>query len=320
MDKLTFRETLNRFLLNELRTNRNSICLTADKKEFTSSIGFDAQIPGERLIEMVQSEEANVGAAAGLLNEGFHVFCSLKSGKYMIRALEPIANYLSKYEALGMKSQGSFTLFCPVGYRPYSSMAESESPEALLAHYQGLNLIYASDADDLIGMIKLGMKNHAVSIVLLDVDLLDRVCRDEELPETEGYGARVLRKGGDITVITYGSLVKNALKTAEMAEKNGVETEVIDLRVITPLDSDTIIKSVKKTGRAVVLYKDYKMFSVGSEIAATIVESEAFDYLEAPVKRVSYKGKIMTYSPEATRKEMPHSSELLQTILDLASY
>lgn len=319
MDKLTFRQKLNSYLLDELRINRNSIYLSTDSRELTENLGFDAQIPSERLIELAQGEEANMGAAAGLLNEGFDVYMSLKSSKYLIRSLDSLINYLAKYNALGMKSKGSFSLLVPVGYRPYTSMAESETPEALLAHYPGLDVVYPSNADDLVEMIKGSVASHGVMVALLDVALLDREA-EKDAPQSGDFGARVLREGTDVTVITYGSLVKNAMKTAKMAEMNDASVEVIDLRTISPLDRNTIIKSVCRTGRAVVMYKDYRQFSVGSEIAAMIVESEAFDYLEAPVKRISYKGNMMTYSPDTTRKEMPHSGELLQAVLDLKSY
>lgn len=320
MEKLTFRQTLNSFLFNELRTNRNSVFVGSDTKDITGTLGFDAQIAGERLIELPDSEEANLGVAGGLFNEGFDVFCYMKSSKYVIRALEPLVNYLAKYDALGMKSMGSFTLLVPVGYRPYSSMAECETPEAVVAHYPGLNVIYPSNVNDLLAMMKLSMEEHRVTVAFIDLMLLDKEVSEDDAVLKEGFGAKVVKEGRDVTVITYGSLLRNALKTAGMAEKNDVSVEVIDLRTIRPLDEKTIISSVSKTGRAVVLYKDYRRFSVGSEIAAVIADSEAFDYLEAPVRRVCFSGDLMTYSPESTRKRMPASGDLLQVILDLNSY
>lgn len=324
--EVTFKQAIKNTLLNELRKNRNSIFVSQDigvfGGEYKVSKGFDFQIPEERIVEVPVSENAYIGASVGLSLNGFNVITEVPGSKFLIRALDPIVNYASKLEALGSKMPGSLLIRCPIGYTPYSGISDNESIEAVLAHFPGIKVVYPSSCSDASGLMKSAFLEHEPVIFFENKSLYDVNGEiDERGERTVSIGkAKVVREGSDITVITYGNMVREAMKACDAAYMSEVKAEVIDLRTIKPIDKETVINSVKKTGRAIIMYEGYKTCSIGSEIASMIVESEAFDYLEAPVVRMCCDDCFMPFSPEKAKEIMPSSGKLLEKMMDIVKY
>ena len=326
MIELTFKQAIKNTLLYELRKNRNSVFVSQDigvfGGEYKVSKGFDVQIPEERIIEVPVSENAYIGSSVGLSLNGFNVITEIPGTNFLIRSLDPIINYASKLKAFGTKVPGSLLIRCPIGYTPYSSVQDNESVEAVMAHFPGIKVVYPSTPKDAIGLMRSAFSEHDPVIFFENKNLYNvkgeiSEKSEEKIPLGK---ANIIREGSDITVITYGSMVKEAMKASDVAYMSDVKVEVIDLRTIKPIDSETIIKSVKKTGRAIIVYEGYKTCSVGSEIASIIVESEAFDYLEAPVARMCSDDNFTPFNPIKAKEVLPSSGKLLEKIMQLVEY
>ncbi|WP_290771067.1 transketolase C-terminal domain-containing protein [Anaerofustis sp.] len=326
MMEITFKQAIKNTLLYELRKNRNSVFVSQDigvfGGEYKISKGFDVQIPEERIIEVPVSENAYIGSSVGLSLNGFNVITEVPGTKFLIRALDPIINYASKLNLLGTKTPGSLLIRCPIGYTPYSSVQDNESIESVLAHFPGIKIVYPSTPKDAMGLMRSAFFEHEPVLFFENKNLYNTKGEISETAEERiPIGkASIVREGNDITVITYGSMVKEALKASDVAYMSDVKVEVIDLRTIKPIDKDTVIKSVKKTGRAIILYEGYKTCSVGSEIAGILAESEAFDYLEAPIIRMCNDDNITPFSPMKAKEVLPSSGKLLEKIMQLVEY
>ena len=129
--------------------------------------------------------------------------------------------------------------------------------------------------------------------------------------------ANITKEGSDITVVTYGRMLERCEKAAEILKAQGIDAEIIDLRTLYPMDKETIIKSVCKTGRALIVHEASKTGGLGGEISASIVESEAFDYLKAPIKRLAGKDVPIPYNPQLEKAVVPDTDEIVEEIKSL---
>lgn len=326
MIELTLKQAIKNTLLYELRTNRNSVFVSQDigvfGGEYKVSKGFDVQIPEERIIEVPVSENAYVGSSVGLSLNGFNVITEVPGCKFLLRSLDPIVNYASKLPAMGTKIPGSLLIRCPIGYSGYTGIQDNESIESVLSYFPGIKVLYPSNPKDAIGLLRSAFLEHEPVIFFENKNLYNTKgeiseTKEEKVPIGK---ASIAREGSDITVITYGSMVKEAMKASDVAYMSNVKVEVIDLRTIKPIDFETIIKSIKKTGRVIIMYESYKSCSVGSEISATLVEGEAFDYLEAPIIRMCSDDKFLPFNPEKAKEILPSSGKLLEKIMQLVEY
>jgi len=202
----------------------------------------------------------------------------------------------------------------PNGAGVQLSAQHSQSFEAFYAHFPGLTVVAPADPTDARGMLKAAIRGQDPVIFLENASLYPM---KGEVPEEDGVrplkGARVVRPGTDVTIISYSRMLHLALAAAQQLAGEGIEAEVIDLRVLRPLDLDPVIASVERTHRAVVVQEQWKPFGAAAEIAAAIYE-RAFDQLDAPVERVTGADVPMPYARNLELLAVPHEAEVVAAV------
>ena len=293
MAKRNMVEAINRGLMEEMERDSSVMVLGEDVgKEggvFRVTDGLQSRFGAERVVDTPLAESGIVGVALGLAVKGFKPVAELQFMGFLPPALDQVISHVSR---IRNRSRGRYT--CPMVIRmPYGGGIHapehhSESIEAMLAHIPGIKVVIPSTPHDAKGLIVSAIRDPD-PVLFLEPKRVYRAIK-EEVPDEEYTvpigEARVVREGDDVTVISWGAMVREALHAAEKVKGEGVNAEVIDLRTISPLDDETIATSVKKTGRAVIVHEAARTCGLGAEIIARINE-KALLSLEAPVERVT---------------------------------
>jgi len=293
MAKRNMVEAINRGLMEEMERDPSVMVLGEDVgKEggvFRVTDGLQSKFGPQRAVDTPLAESGIVGVALGLAVNGFKPVAELQFMGFLPPALDQIISHISR---IRNRSRGRYT--CPMVVRmPYGGGIHapehhSESIEAVLAHIPGIKAVIPSTPHDAKGLIVSAIRDPD-PVLFCEPKRVYRAIK-EEVPDGEYTvpigEAKVIREGDDITVISWGAMVREALRAVEMVKEEGVNAEVIDLRTISPLDDETIMTSVKKTGRAVIVHEAVRTCGLGAEIIARINE-KALLSLEAPVERVT---------------------------------
>jgi pyruvate dehydrogenase E1 component beta subunit len=293
MAKRNMVEAINRGLMEEMERDPSVMVLGEDVgKEggvFRVTDGLQSKFGPQRVVDTPLAESGIVGVALGLAVNGFKPVAELQFMGFLPPALDQIISHISR---IRNRSRGRYA--CPMVVRmPYGGGIHapehhSESIEAVLAHIPGIKVVIPSTPHDAKGLIVSAIRDPD-PVLFCEPKRVYRAIK-EEVPDGEYTvpigEAKVVREGDDITVISWGSMVREALHAAEMVKEEGVNAEVIDLRTVSPLDDETIVTSVRKTGRTVIVHEAVKTCGLGAEIIARINE-KAILSLEAPVERVT---------------------------------
>jgi pyruvate dehydrogenase E1 component beta subunit len=254
---------------------------------FRVTDGLQKDFGEDRVIDTPLAESGIVGTAIGLALRGYRPVCEIQFDGFIYPAYDQIVSQLAK---MHYRAQGHLTL--PVTIRvPYGGGIgavehHSESPEAYFAHTAGLKVVTCSNATDAYFMVQQAIAtDDPVLFFEPKRRYWDKADVDESATPAPLHVARVVRPGSSVTVVAYGPMVKTSLEAAAAAEQDGIDIEVIDLRSLSPLDTTTVIDSVRRTGRLVVVHEAPIFLGMGSEIAARVTE-QCFYSLEAPVLRV----------------------------------
>lgn len=290
---------------------------------FKASVGlFDEFGPG-RVIDMPLAESGIVGTAIGCAINGLLPIAEIQFADFIFPAMDQIVNEAAK---IRYRSNGDFN--CPLVIRTpfgggiHGGLYHSQSVEALFAHIPGLKVAISSNARDAKGLLKSAIRDPD-PVIIFEHKRLYRLFRDEVPTEeyTTPLGvASVARSGRDLTVIAYGLMIPYALDAAERVKPAGIDVEVIDLRSLVPLDKQTILDSVKKTGKVLIVHEDTRTGGFGGELAALIAE-EAFEFLDGPIRRLT--GPDVPPIPfNAILEEafIPNPERIAAAIRDLAAY
>ncbi len=256
---------------------------------FRATLGLIERFGAERVIDTPLSEGGIIGAAIGMALYGMRPVAEIQFADFIFPGYDQIVSEMAK---LRYRSGGHFT--CPVVVRtPYGGgirggLYHSQSPESLFAHISGLKVVIPSTPHDAKGRL-LACLEQDDPVIFMEPKRVYRAARGEVPDEayTVPLGkAATVRDGRHVTVVAYGAMVHTALEAAELAAKDGLELEVIDVRTLVPLDVDTLVASAKKTGRVVIAHEAPRTCGYGAELSATIAEG-AFLWLEAPIGRVT---------------------------------
>ena len=275
-----------------------------------------------RVVDTPISEGAIVGAACGAALMGMKPVAEFQFIDFISCGFDLLTNYAAKCRYRW--GAGLPTVFRgPCGAGVHSGPFHSLNAEAFFMNTAGLKLVEPSTAYDAKGLIKAAIRDPD-PVIFFEHKKLYRLPRlREELPAddyvVEIGKARVRREGRDLSIITFGAQVLNALDAAEQLEKEGLDVEVLDLRTLAPLDKASILASVKKTSKALVLHEASRTGGIGGEIAATIAE-EAFEWLDAPVVRVGAIDTPVPYSPPLEEYHLPQLKDVLEAARKLAAY
>ena len=271
-----------------------------------------------RVVDTPLSEATFTGAAVGAALVGMRPIVEILFVDFTALVMDQLINQAAKYEFMS-GGQGKVPMVLRTQGGVVNGLAgqHSQSLEALYYHIPGLKLVMPSTPYDAKGLLKAAIRDDD-PVIFLEHKLL--YMTTGEVPEEEYIirlgQAEIKRKGEDITVVTYSYMTLKCLEAAEALAQEGISVEVVDLRTLTPLDKSTILDSVEKTGKAIVVNEAVKRGGVGGDIAAMIME-EAYDDLDAPVMRIAGKNTTIPYNLELERACTPSVEEIVEGILEL---
>lgn len=285
---------------------------------FRITDGLQKAFGEDRVFDTPLAESSIIGIAVGLALKGFHPIPEIQFDGFIYPAFNQIVSHVAKYHnRSGMPLP--ITIRVPFGGNIGAVEHHSESPEAYFAHTAGLKVVAPATPADAYGLLRTSL-TEPDPVVFFEPKARYYLRQEVELPAAAvPLGkARIAREGSDVTVIGYGPTVETALQAAGRAEAEGHALEVIDLRSLSPLDTDTIVASVRKTHRAVVVHEAPVFCGFGAEIAARI-SHDAFDSLEAPVIRVA--GLNTPYPPARYEKlYLPDADRILDAVDETLAY
>jgi acetoin:2,6-dichlorophenolindophenol oxidoreductase subunit beta len=278
-----------------------------------------AKFGEDRVMDTPISELGGAGVAVGAALAGSRPIYEFQFSDFMTLAMEQIVNQAAKIRFMfGGKASVPVVFRGPCGSGTGAAAQHSQSLEAWLAHVPGIKVLQPSTPADAKGML-LAALDDPDPVFIFEHKLLYKMKGDvPEAPTRTPIGKAVVRREGkDVSIIASAIMMHRSLEAAEELAKEGIDCEVIDLRTLRPLDTETIINSVKKTSRAVCVYEGAKTLGIGAEIAAILAESEAFDYLDAPVLRMGGMETPIPYSPVLEKTVVPQADTIAQGIRDL---
>ncbi|MER9582092.1 alpha-ketoacid dehydrogenase subunit beta [Mesorhizobium sp. M0276] len=273
----------------------------------------------DRVIDTPISELGGAGVAVGAALTGMRPIFEFQFSDFATLAMEQIVNQAAKMRfMLGGEVSVPVVMRFPAGSGTGAAAQHSQSLEAWLGHVPGLKVIQPATPYDAKGMLLAAVADPD-PVMIFEHKLLYKM----KGPVPEGYytvpigKADIRREGRDLTIVATSVMVQKALDAAAVLEAEGVDVEVVDLRTIRPMDKQTVIDSVKKTSRLMCVYEAVKTLGIGAEVSAMIAESEAFDYLDAPIVRLGGAETPIPYNPELEKATVPQVPDIITAARDL---
>ncbi len=323
MAQITFRQALNDGLRDELKRDENVFLLGEEIGLFEGSYKITAGLLKEfgpkRVVDTPIAENGFVGMATGAAMLGLRPVVEIMTINFIAQAMDEILNHAAKiYYMFGGQCPVPLVIRTPGGGGQQLSATHSQNLEVWFAHIPGLKVVAPSTPADAKGLLKTAIRDNNPVIFLENLGLYNL---KGEVPEDDyavPFKAKVIKEGTDLTIISYSRMASIALDVAKKyEEENKLSIEVVDLRSLRPLDREAIVNSVRKTNRAIVFEEDWRSYGIGAEIAATIQE-EAFDDLDAPVKRVASVEVPLPYSKSLEMAALTGAKQLVAAINELA--
>lgn len=319
MKTLQFREALREAMSEEMRRDPSVFLLGEEVAEYNGaykvSQGMLDEFGPKRVIDTPIAELGFAGIAVGASMNGLRPIVEFMTWNFAILAADQIINSAAK-----MLQMSGGQYHCPIVFRGGNGTAgqlaatHSQSFEAFYAHVPGLKVITPSTPADAKGLLKAAIRDED-PVVFLESE---KMYGDKgEVPEGEFIipigVADIKRKGSDVTVVSFGKIIKVAHEAAEILAKENIHIEIIDLRTIRPIDYACVVNSIKKTNRCVVLEESWPLASISSEIAYHL-QRYAFDYLDAPVERVTQTDTPFAFSPTLIDEALPNVDRLIKGV------
>ncbi|WP_243299383.1 alpha-ketoacid dehydrogenase subunit beta [Bacillus litorisediminis] len=326
MREITYLEAVREAMSQEMRQNDDVFILGEDIGVYGGAFGVTRgmieEFGPERVRNTPISEAAIAGGAVGAALTGMRPILEIQFSDFITIAMDQMVNQAAKLRYMyGGKGKVPMVLRTPAGSGTGAAAQHSQSLEAWMAHIPGLKVVQPSTAYDAKGMLKAAIDDDN-PVIFYEHKLLYKT--KGFVPE-EQYSiplgkADVKRLGRDVTIVATAIMVHKALEAAAVLEKEGIDVEVVDPRTLVPLDEETIIESVKKTGRVIVVHEAVKRGGFGGEIASVIAESEAFDYLDAPIKRLGGLPIPIPYNPNLEKAAIPQVEDIIQAVKETVRF
>lgn len=320
--ELQLREAIREGMAEEMRRDETVFLMGEEVAEYNGaykvSKGMLDEFGAKRVIDTPIAELGFAGIGVGAAMNGLRPIVEFMTWNFAVLAFDQIVNNAAKTLS---QSAGDFT--CPIVFRGPSGAAgqlaqqHSQTFESWLGNTPGLKVVSCIDPADAKGLIKSAIRDND-PVCMMESEILyghKGMVPDGEYLVPIGVAA-VRRHGTDVTLVSFNKMVLEALKAAEELEKMGISAEVIDLRTIRPLDIRTVIESVKKTNRIVVVDESWPMFGVSAEIAYE-VQKYAFDHLDAPVVRVNSADTSLHYAPTFVEEYLPNPSKIIRAVKEV---
>lgn len=318
----SYLDAIGAALESELESDENTFLIGEDIGKFGGpfkvTAGFLEKFGPRRIIDAPIAETGIAGLAAGAALVGLRPIVEFQFADFISCAFDPIINVMARHHWRTGDAM-PVTMRAPFGAGLRAGPTHSQSVESYFAHVPGLKIVMPGTAADAAGLLIASIRDNNPVLYLENKYLYRRLTTPAplSLDPIELGTANVIREGTDITVVTYSSGVHHAVEAAAHLAEDGISVEVVDLRTVVPMDSETIIKSVKKTSRAVVLHEAAEHLGMGAEIAAQI-QKEAFWYLDQPVERIAAKNTPTPTSPPLEDAVIPQPTQILEIVRRVA--
>ncbi len=323
MRQIAFREALREAMNEEMRRDERVFLMGEEVAEYNGaykvSQGMLAEFGPKRVIDTPISELGFAGIGVGAAQNGLLPVIEFMTWNFAVLALDQILNTASKMLAMSGGQIG-----CPIVFRgPNGSAGQlgaqhSTAFENIYANIPGLKVVSVSNGYDAKGLLKQAIRYERDPVMFMESEIMygDK----SEVPEEEYYielgKADIKKQGNDVTIVSFNKMMKVALGAAAELEKENISAEVIDLRTIRPLDWMTVLESVKKTNRLVIVAEEWPMCGVASELSYRI-QKEGFDYLDAPVRRLTTADAPMHYAPNLVAAYLPSVDRTIKLVKEV---
>jgi 2-oxoisovalerate dehydrogenase E1 component beta subunit len=324
--EITYLEAIREALRDEMRRDPKVFVLGEDVGAYGGAFGATQGLFDEfgeyRCLDTPISESCIIGASVGASLRGYRPVAEMQFGDFITCGFDQIVNQAATLRyRYGGRTACPIVVRAPVGGNVGGGLYHSQNPESWFVHRPGLKVVAPSTAWDAKGLLKAAIRDDN-PVIYLEHKFLYRRAKgpvpegDDIVPIGE---AAIRREGRHITLVTYGAMVLPSVEAAERLSKEGVEVEVIDLRSLLPYDKAAIFASLEKTSRVLVVHEDVKTLGMGAEISAVIME-ERFEFLDAPVRRVTYPDTHCPFSTVLEQRTLPNADTITEALRGLAAY
>ncbi len=325
--EITYIQAINQALHEEMGRDENVFIMGEDVGElggaFKVTEGLLAKFGEERVIDTPISEELIVGAGIGAAVMGMHPVVEMQFADFISCGFDQIVNMAAtlRYRH-GGRASCPLVIRAPSGAGVHGALFHSQNPEAWFTRVPGLKVVTPATVYDAKGMLKSAIRDGN-PVVYFEHKRLYRSLK-QDIPEgdfTVPLGvAEIRQQGTDLSIITYGGTLGQSIDAARIVEKEaGISIEVVDLRTLLPLDREAILETAKKTGKVLIVHEDRLTGGIGGEVAAIIAEN-AFEYLDAPIRRVAAMDTHTAFAPSLEQAILPNTNKIVDAIRNLAAY
>ena len=319
MREMTYAQAICETLDKEMERDDNIVMLGEDVGfiggNFKTSVGLLEKYGDLRVKDTPISEQGFVGMGVGMALTGLRPIIELMFSDFMLVAADGVFNQAAKIRYMsGGQATVPMTIRCPIGAGRSSAAQHSQSMQAMAAHFPGIKVVVPSTAQEAAGLLMTAIRDDDPVVVFEHKMEYNKKFKVDDVIEPIPFGkARIAREGKDITIVATSSMVMKSEEAAKRLEKEGIDCEIIDLRTIVPMDTETIINSVKKTGKLIVADEAYERCGIGAEIPAAVAD-EIFYYLDAPCGRVNNPNVPLPFSPALEFPLIPSADKVYEKV------
>lgn len=322
MKKITYAKAISEAIDEEMERDRNVILMGEDVGikggNFGQAVGLYEKYGDWRVKDTPISENSFVGLCLGAALTGLRPIVEIMYSDFLTLAMDQIANQAAKIRYMsGGQAKVPLTICTTIGMGRSTAAQHSQSLQAIVAHIPGLKVVMPSSAGEAKGLLKTAIRDNN-PVVFFEHRM--EFNKEYEVPEGEftiPFGkANVVREGEDVTIVATSNQVFNAMKASDELERENIHVEIIDQRTIVPLDKLTIIQSVKKTGRLIIIDEGYERCGVAAEIAMSL-QKEIFYYLDSPIERITTANVPIPFSPVLEYEIMPDENKIFKKVVEM---
>lgn len=322
MAMITMREAISQALWEEMERDQNVFIMGEEVGmwggTYAVTRGFYDHFGPDRVRDTPIAEGVIVGAANGAAMAGLRPVAELMTINFAFLAMDQIVNHSAKLRIMfGGQFKVPIVIRAVGGGGRQLGATHSQTPDAVFAHFPGIKVIAPGTPYDAKGLLKSAIRGDDPVMFIEHATLYQTrgEVPEEEYLEPIGI-SKIQREGRDVTLVTYSKMLQVSLQAAEQLSSEGIEVEVIDLRTLRPLDLEPVIQSFQRTNRAVIVEEGWRSYGVGAEISSRIYEN-AFDYVDAPIKRVAQKEVPLAYNRNLEQLALPQIEDIVEAVKEV---